>query len=380
MLPEHPRIIVVGGGVMGLSCAWRLAGAGAQVDLFESRNPGEGATRAALGALWPASPLATGPLQELHRAGLWQFEDFVAELARGTGLPVTFRRLGRVELLNSEKAALRAAAEAEAACANWPAFGGAQPVMEVLEPAALGWRWPQIAKAAHPALLCRATAQVDVPQLLTALAAACVAAGVKLHERTPVTGLQIAGERVFGVRAAEAVFEADAVVVATGAWTANLSPAVAAVAPIRPAKGQGLALQMPHGLLLETIIKADSIYLIPWEESGEVLVGSTTEPEAGFDETPTLAARETLLAGAAGIIPGLKGAVVLRHWSGLRPQNPAKRHPPIMGPHPMIPNLFLCAGHFKTGIGMSPLVSRLMCETILSGTVAAALMPFAPRA
>jgi glycine oxidase len=379
MMREHPGIIVIGGGVIGLSCAWRLAGAGARVDLFESRQPGQGATRAALGALWPASPLATGPLQELHRAGLWQFEEFAVELAQRSGLPVTFRRLGRLELLNSDKAAARARQESAAACVNWPSFGGAQPVMEVLEPAALGWRWPQIARAAFPALLCRATAQVDVPQLIEALRAACAGAGVNLHASTPVTGLQLAGERVTGVRAADSIIAADAVLVAAGAWTAHLSPEVAAAAPIRPAKGQGLALQMPHGVRVETIIKSESIYLIPWEEAGEILVGSTTEPEAGFDETPTPAAREALLAGAAGIIPGLKGAVVLRHWTGLRPQNPAKRHPPIMGPHPKIGNLFLCAGHFKTGIGMSPLVSQLMATTILTGALPPQLAPFRPQ-
>jgi glycine oxidase len=379
MTGEHPRIIIIGGGVVGMSCAWRLAAGGARVELFESRQPGQGATRAALGALWPASPLATGPLQEMHRAGLWQFQEFASELARRAGLPVTFRRLGRVELLNSDKAAQRAIAEAEAACAHWPALGGAEPVMEVLEPAALARRWPQIAKAAFPALLCRATAQVDVPQLLAALAAVCVAEGVTLHEHTPVTGLNIAGGKVASVRTADTPMEADAVLVAAGAWTAHLGPEVAAAAPIRPAKGQGLALQMPHGVRVETIIKSESTYLIPWDEAGEILVGSTTEPEAGFDETPTLAARDALLAGAAAIIPGLKGAVLLRHWTGLRPQNPAKRHPPIMGPHPQIPNLFLCAGHFKTGIGMSPLVSRLMADTILTGNLAPQLAPFRPQ-
>jgi glycine oxidase len=251
--------------------------------------------------------------------------------------------------------------------------------MEVLEPALLAARWPQLAPAAHPALLCRATAQVRVAQLVAALQAACASAGVILRAHTPAAALPMSGARVRGVRAAEKLIEADVVLVAAGAWSALLAPEVAAVAPLRPAKGQGLALRIPHGLRLETIVKAESIYLIPWSDSGEILVGSTTEPEAGFDETPTPAARAILLAGAAGIVPGLKGAIVLRHWSGLRPQNPAQRHPPIMGPHPNIANLFFCTGHFKTGIGLAPLVSRAMAESILSGTLAPQLTPFCPR-
>jgi glycine oxidase len=356
-----------------------VALAGARVELLEARTPGEGATRAALGALWPTNPLAEGPLQQLHRASLWEFEAFAGELAQRTGLAVGFKRLGRVELMHSEQAAVRVAEEAQAACAKWPAFGGDLPVMEVLEPGVLARRWPQVARTEYPALLCRATGQVDVPQLIGALAAACVAAGVELRTHTKVTRLEGKGGRVTAVRTSEGVTEADAVLVAAGAWSAQLAPEIAEVAPVRPAKGQGLALQLPHGVRVETIIKSEKIYLIPWEAAGEVLVGSTTEPEAGFDEMPTAAGRQTLLEGAGGIMAGLRHAIVLRHWAGLRPQNPAKRHPPIMGPHPRIGNLFICAGHFKTGIGLSPRVSRLMSEMILMGKVAGELEAFLPK-
>jgi len=379
------KVIVIGAGVIGMACAWRLAAAGARVEILEARDCGQGATRGALGALWPASPLVKGPLQQLHRESLWQFEAFAAELSaaagNGVGLPVSYRRQGRLELLNSEKAGVRAAAETLAACAGWPAFAGALPVMEVLSPAEIQARWPQLAPAAHAGLLCRATAQVSVPELVAGLQAACARAGVVLHRQTPAIALEIRGARVLGVRTGAGLAEADAVLAAMGAWTALLAPELAAIAPIRPAKGQGIALQTPAGVRLETIVKSESIYLIPWhtEAGGEILVGSTTEPEAGFDETPSPEAREKLLAGAAGIVPGLKDAVVLRHWAGLRPQNPAKRHPPIMGPHPKIGNLFVCTGHFKTGIGLAPLVSRLMCQTLLTGSAAPTLAPFCPH-
>jgi len=75
------KVIVIGAGVIGLSCAWRLAAAGARVELLESRDCGQGATLGALGALWPAGPLVNGPLQQLHRQSLWQFEAFAAELS-----------------------------------------------------------------------------------------------------------------------------------------------------------------------------------------------------------------------------------------------------------------------------------------------------------
>jgi glycine oxidase len=372
-----PPITIIGAGVMGLACAWRLAQTGARVELYDMRGPGQGATLAALGALWPASPLVNGPLQQLHRASLWQYEEFLAELAHVTALPVNFRRLGRLELLNSSKILARAQEEARAACANWPAFAGTDPVMEYLSPAAIAARWPQLAPASFGGLLCRATAQVQVADLVASLRAACGAAGVTVHDTTPVVSLDRREDHIAGIRTAAGATPCDAVLVTAGAWSPLLDPAVAQIAPVRPVKGQGLALQKPAGVRLDMIVKSEKIYMIPWD--GELLVGSTTEPDAGFDEKTTADGRHFLRQGASHILPGLKDAVVLRHWAGLRPQNPARRHPPIMGRHPTLQNLFVCTGHFKTGIGLAPLVSRLMARVILQNELPPELAPFTPQ-
>jgi glycine oxidase len=150
---------------------------------------------------------------------------------------------------------------------------------------------------------------------------------------------------------------------------------------VRPAKGQGLALKPPAGFHLASIVKSDKIYLVPWlgDSHNEILVGSTTEPEAGFDDRTTDAARQFLFEGAIALFPALREAEVLRHWSGLRPQNSAKRHPPIMGRHPKIANLWISTAHFKTGIGLAPIASDLLATAILTGEVPSELAPFAPR-
>ena len=375
------NVIVIGGGVMGLSCAWRLAQAGAAVRLLEARECGQGATRAALGALWPSSPLVNGPLQNLHRASLWEFEPFIAELTQRTAMPVHFRRCGRLEFLNSGKLLVRAVEEASVATGDWPPYGTPLPVMELLDPAQIAALFPALETAGRAALLCRATAQVNVPELVGALRAACQMAGVSIHENTPVTAIQRQGQRITGVRAGNQAFEAEALLVTAGAWSPGLAPEIAQAAPIRPVKGQGLALAPPPGFQLDTIIKSDSIYLVPWMNNApaEILVGSTTEPDADFDESPTTEARDFLLAGAIALIPALKNARILRQWTGLRPQNPAKRHPPIMGPHPAIPNLYICTGHFKTGLGLAPIVSRMMAGTIAQDALAPELAEFNPR-
>ncbi len=367
------KVVVIGGGIMGLACAWRLAGAGADVMLLESRNVGEGATLAALGALWPASPLSRGPLQELHRESLGGFEEFAREVSEAAGLPVSFRRLGRVELLNSKKAEIRAIEESAYAQAHWPAFG--RPAMEVLSVDMVQNAYPWIEGRGEAALVCRATAQVRVAELVAGLHAACDRAGVAIHEHRKVTALEKAERRILGARCDDVVFAADAFLLAGGAWM-GLLPGAEQVAPIRPVKGQGLALSVPAGLKIESIVKCGPIYLIPWDH--EILVGATTEPEAGFDELVTDSARQMLFDGACEIVPALRESRILRQWAGLRPQVTAKPHDPVMGFHPGLENCFVCAGHFKTGIGMAPLVSELVRQSILTGKLDSRLLPFAP--
>ena len=254
--------------------------------------------------------------------------------------------------------------------------------MEMLEPGRVAEEFPEVAAEGRAALLCRATGQVRVAELVQALRAACVAAGVRIREGVAVNGLPVEGERnrIVGAQTDAELLRADNVLVTAGTWSGLVAPEVADIAPVRPAKGQGIALRMPEGLRMERIIKSETIYLIPWHDgmATEVLVGSTTEPEAGFNEGVTEKARKLLVAGAVGLVPGLKGAEVLRQWAGLRPENPARRHPPIMGVHPEVGNLFVCTGHFKTGIGLSARVGRLMAGVVAEGTASAELAPFAP--
>ena len=268
----------------------------------------EAASGAALGALWPAAPLASNPQQELQRQSLWQFESFVQELANTAGLPVPFHRLGRVELLNSPKAAARANEQCRAAVAHWPPLTAGGPIMETLAPESVAALFPTLAARHHGALLCRATAQVQILPLLRALEAACRRAGVAIYWNSPRHSLPTEGTTL----------------VTTGAWTQQLVPQL----PVTPAKGQAIALSVPPSLVLRHIVKDGATYLVPW--SDEILVGSTTEPEAGFNETPTPEAGTDLHQRAAAMFPELADSKILRHWAGLRPDGP--HHAPIVGP------------------------------------------------
>ena len=279
MKTDYSDVIVVGGGVIGMTCAWRLAGAGLRVTLLERERCGSGATSASLGALIPSSPTHRRPKQNLQRASLWMWPAFAEELAERSGVDVDYRRCGSLDLPHNEQRLQQVIAEARIANSDWPAFDDG-PLMTVLAADDARQLEPTVSFDAFGARLCRASAQVRVDALVEALRTACAQAGVEIRENYPVMELTIDGRRVAGVRTAQDCLQAGAVLIAGGAWTAAIAPEVARCAPIIPVKGQAMALRV-DGAPCRHIVKRRTSYVIP-EGDTEALVGSTTEPRRGF--------------------------------------------------------------------------------------------------
>ncbi len=374
-------VLVSGGGIMGMATAWQLADRGARVRLLELGRCGQGASQAALGALWPPAMVNAGYLQQLHRQSLRNYPVFIHALHGTTGRNVSYLRQGKLELFTSEKALIQAREQTAAACAQWPALASMRsdqsppigPVMEMLSPAAVHSLEPMVECGTLESQLCRVSAQVNVEELIAALRQACVNRGVIIQEYTPVTRLETCGPRITGVTAHGQTFRAEKYLICTGVWTHLLGQPVMAAA-IDPVKGQAMLLQT-NQLILRHIVKRDNIFLVPWP-NGQILVGSTTEPEAGYDTINTPAGIDFLRNGANGVCPALADATIDKIWAGLRPAGPKRR--PVMGKFAEFDNLYICAGHFKIGIGFAPLASEAMAELILKGHCAWDLTPFAP--
>jgi len=205
--------------------------------------------------------------------------------------------------------------------------------------------------------------QIRNPRLLRALRAALDVHGVCLLEQVEVQGLAVAAGRVQGVRVDGQALSADAVVLTTGAWSAQVLQAlgVASEHPpaIEPVRGQMMVLNAPHSGL-RRIVMSEGRYLIP-RKDGRVLVGSTLE-YVGFDKATTEAARASLHAFALRLCPALAGAPLEAHWAGLRPGCP--QGIPYIGEHPDIEGLFLHAGHFRNGLVMGPASTELFVQGI----------------
>lgn len=374
-----PSVVVVGAGVIGLSCAWRLAEAGCSVRLFDQAQPGAGATGASLGALIPASVLRDAPVSRLQRESLGLFAAYCEDIERASGATHLYERCHRLELFTSEGRRVEAQREQERALGRLPWFEGQDEssgtfVQQVLTAEEAARVVPGV-RAELGGLYCRASAQVDPARLVAALRVACEKAGVAVETDARVERLHTEHDQVRGVVQAGRVIPADRVVAATGVPLAGLDPLVEACAPVEPAKGQAILLRCVAAAPT-CVVRRKSIYVMN-RGPEHVVVGSTTEHAAGFDDRVTPEAVEKLRHGAAQFLPELTDATLVRSWAGLRPSS-VDLHP-YLGPVPGVPNLLVARGHYKIGIALAPITAEILTDFVVNGSSPRDLSAFRPR-
>lgn len=241
--------------------------------------------------------------------------------------------------------------------------------VEMLDEAAARRLEPELAPGVGPAVRLPDLAQLRNPRHLQALVAGCVRHGVRLRPYTPV------GEILFDVIggvAGSVEIRAKRIVLAGGAWTGQLLGRLCPRVTIRPVRGQIVLLNTGCSLLRHVLMSGPR-YIVP-RPDGRVLVGSTEE-DVGFDKRTTAEAIRDLLALAVDLVPALGAAPLERCWAGLRPGSPDGL--PFLGPVPYVDNLFVAAGHFRAGIGLSAGTALLMRELLLGQSPTLPLEPFA---
>lgn len=360
------KVAIIGGGIMGLALGWRLVQRGVAVSVFERDVAGHGASHAAAGMLAAACEAEPGEaaLGVLNRASLALWSDFAAELEAASGMNVGLRREGTmlVALNRDDAARLR----------HDMAFQRSQGIdLEWLTPAEAREREPYLAPQLAGAVFSPEDIQVDNRAVVAALIVAFRTAGGVLYENTPVTRVETVQGRVSGLVAGEEFHHADMVVLAAGAWSGAIDLPIPRL-PVRPVKGQLLAVQMnPADPLLRHVIWAPKAYLVP-RKDGRLIVGATVE-ERGFDETITAGGLFSLLDGAWRAVPGIEELPVIETWVGFRPGS--RDDAPILGPSPL-PGLMLCAGHHRNGILLTPVTADAMAVTIIDNATDERIAPF----
>jgi glycine oxidase len=362
-------VIVVGGGVIGLSLAWRAAQRGLAVTVVDP-SPGSGASHYAAGMLAPVTEVHYGeePLLALNLASSRRYPSFISELEDAARTTVGYRECGTLAVAfdADDKAALNALHGYQ------ESLGLSSRPLTSRECRSLE---PLLAPSVRGGLLVEGDHQVDNRRLVDALLIACDRAGVVV-ERASATEFIVEHDAVVGVDH----LRAPTTVLAAGCWSGDLKGLPPeAVPPVRPVKGQILRLRddVSHPLIsrnVRAVVRGRPIYLVP-RENGEIVLGATME-EQGFDQTVTVGATSELLSDARGLLPGVSELALVETSAGLRPGSPDNA--PLLGPTAW-PGLALAAGHYRNGILLTPITADIIAEYLVSGDIAAAYTAFDPR-
>ncbi|WP_043096998.1 glycine oxidase ThiO [Kallotenue papyrolyticum] len=361
-------VVIIGGGICGLGIGWRLAQAGLPVMILERDRAGQGATWAAAGMLAAQAEAEPGeePLTALLLASQRLWPDFARELEQASGQTVDYRDEGTLVVAQDRD-------EAERLRRRYDYGRRYGLALEWLSGAEARRREPHLARGVTAALFSASDHQVDNRKVALALHAAFLRAGGVLREHTSAREIVLRGGRVAGVRLPDDEIAADTIVLAAGCWSrqlAGLPPE--AQPPVRPVKGQMLALQMlPDAPLIHHVVWGRDAYLVP-RRDGRLLIGATVE-EQGFDTSLSGGGLRHLLQGAWQVLPAIDELPLVEAWAGLRPGS--RDDAPILGPT-SLPGLVLATGHYRNGILLAPLTAWAISRLILDGVLPPVAQPF----
>jgi glycine oxidase len=363
MMAKQQRVVVVGGGVIGLLTAFNLATQGLAVVLLERSGLGQESSWAGGGIVSPLYPWRYSPA--VTALAHWS-QDFYPQLAErlfaDTGVDPEVHTTGLYWL----------DLEDEADALAWAAREG-RPLSKV-DVSVAHDAVPVLGGGYSQAIYMANVANVRNPRLIKSLKAALLALpGVTIHEQCEVDGFVLDGDNVVGVNTPAGPVLGDQVVLAAGAWSGQLLDKLGLSLPVEPVKGQMILYKCASDFL-SSMVLANGRYAIP-RRDGHILIGSTLEHE-GFDKTPTGSALESLKASAVELIPALADAEVVGHWAGLRPGSPEGI--PYIGPVPGFNGLWLNCGHYRNGLVLAPASCQLFADLLLGHTPIIDPAPYAP--
>jgi len=359
-----PDVVVIGGGVVGLSIAFALAVEKVSVMVLDAGAPGQ-ASAAAAGMLAPLAEAGReGPFVPLAVESLRLWPLFVDQLREETETALRIAGSGmlRVAQTPAEEAALCTALD-------WQ-HGFGLPLHH-LNAAELYALEPALGTSVCGGVLSPLERHVEPRLLLQALREACLRRGVVIRPET-VTDFETGEGHVQAVQTKKTRISGGAYVITSGAWSEALGLALGIRFPIHPLRGQMLALGPLHPLPFKHTLYAQGGYLVP-RADGRVIAGATEE-RAGFNPQTTEAGIGSLAAMAAALVPRLSAAPQHSIWAGLRPVSADGL--PLLGRLPGWDNIHVAAGHGRNGILLTPLTGRLMAAHLLQdAAIPSALNP-----
>lgn len=345
------RILIIGGGIIGLSIAWQLARRNLDVHLFEARRAGRQASWAAAGLLCPYTEalFEDEALLALSQTSLALYPQFLTDLAQDTrSPPLAFDTKGTlfVGITRDDRAFLEHLYQEQRTFpVEWVSGQRAREIEPLLSPrVSCGVWFPQ-------------EAQIDNRALLQTLLFAFQQCGGLLHEECPIQGVWEEGGHLLGIRThSNEYISGDLAIDTTGAWSDSLR--------VRPQKGQIATVQMPKELPLSHVIRTPRVYLAP-KRSSLLRIGATSE-EKGFDRTVTAGAILELLQAAIEVVPGIDQMELIETTAELRPMSDDRL--PLIE-KTSLDNYFRAVGHGRSGCLLAPYTASAMSALLFGENI-----------
>lgn len=372
MHDQQVDVAIIGGGIIGLSIAWRLGQRGRSVVIVEKGRLGRGASWAAAGMLSPAAEIGFEELN-LYRFGresLKRWPQFARELEEASGQSVGYRDEGTLVV-----AADRDDTEALQRLFRFQLEQGV-PVKWLAGSEALEIE-PMLAPGLPAAIFSPEDHQVDNREVVEALVKVIrEMEELTVFENNTVKRVEILNKGVRLTVGDSREFFATIAINAAGAWSRDLG-GIRSQLPVRPVKGQILSLRMKEGFELNHVIRGPSAYLVPKTDS-RLVIGATSE-ELGFDAKITAGGVYRLLEGAVEVVPGVEELEILETSVGHRPV--CRDHAPLIGW--LAPRIMAATGHYRHGILLTPITAdEVTCDVDarLDGNAETSewLAPFSP--
>ncbi|MCA9563009.1 MAG: glycine oxidase ThiO [Myxococcales bacterium] len=363
----NPDVVIVGGGVIGATVGWRLQEAGLSTLIVDRDGQIPKASWAAAGMLCPVSEahFTERELLDLGLQSAKMYPEFAAELEAASGASIDYTSDGTtlVAMDADEVRALRRLFAFQKECGLPVSWESADALHE---------RLPMLSHLAVAGVFAPQDHRVDARKLLDAARSAFVAAGGRWLSDDCNT-VRIHAGRVVGCDIGDHRIDCSTLIVAGGAWSGRLAGLPKElVPPIRPVKGQMLAIGMdPNAPLIDSTIRGRRAYLVP-RPGGRLVVGATSE-EKGLDDRITAGGMYDLLRGAYELLPGTYELPLLETWCGFRPGTPDNL--PILGPCE-VEGLVFATGHYRNGILLTPVTASAIARTVLDGAAPEVLAPF----
>ena len=356
-------VLIIGGGIIGLSIAWRLIGIGKKVVVVDKRNLGKEASWAAAGMLSgrldlkPSEKRLLPIFEKSHHA----WPKFAKELENKSGKRIGYRKEGTLMIacdINEEQKLKN----------NYNFLKNNNIHVSWLSGNKIREKEPYVSNNVLSGFFSPEDHHVNNRYILDALITIlkknknnCI-----FKENTEVEKIITDKDQVIGVQTRNETIKTKEIIICSGAWTNKIKNIEIKEVPIRPVKGQMVCLKMPKNTsLLKHILWRENVYLVPRDNS-DLIIGATEE-EMGFDKSLTAGGIYNLLKIAREVLPAIENLSIVESWAGLRPAT--RDEAPIIGPSKKIKGLIYATGHHRNGILLAPLTSNVIKNYYLNGKI-----------